>query len=172
MRKALYILGELAEEDIVFLASAGKVNDFADGDILLESGRSVDALYFITEGGFDVVVASGDVVASLDVGDVIGEMSFIEKQPPSVNVVARGASRVLAVPRDALLSALDERPQFSARFYKALATFLSDRLRTTTAKAMGDVQGQQTIDEHLLDVMHIAGDRMLRLIEMLEGRDR
>lgn len=169
MRKALYILGDLAEEDIVFLAKAGRILELDDGETLVCAGTAPDALYFLTSGAMDVRVANGAVVAQLGIGDVVGEMSFVENRPPETDVVASEACRLLAVPRASLDAELKANPAFSARFFKALATFLSDRLRTLTAQMAGNAAAADELDERLLDMVHVAGDRMRRLIAMMDS---
>ncbi|MBC2777061.1 cyclic nucleotide-binding domain-containing protein [Parasphingopyxis marina] len=168
MRKALYILGDLAEEDVVFLSKAGSIVELGEGERLVRAGVPVEALYFLTAGAMDVRLANGAVVASLGVGDVIGEMSFVEKRPPDTDVIASEPCRLLAVPRDALDRELGTNPAFAGRFFKALATFLSDRLRSLTADVAGSGGGDGEIDERLLDIVHVAGDRMVRLIALMD----
>ena len=167
MRKSLYILGDLDDRDIIWLSRHGSRRSISAGSALVAAGRDPEALFFVTDGRFRVSRADGRVVAELGAGDVVGEMSFVEKRPPSADVTALTDGRVLAVPRDAILAAFREDPGMAARFYRALAVFLSDRLRVTTEQS-GDSAGE--LDEGLLDTLHIAGDRMLRLIDMLEGR--
>lgn len=170
MRKALYILGDLTEEDVIFLAKAGEIVQFDPGDVIIKAGVEVKALYFLTSGSMDVRLPNGIIIASLGIGDVAGEMSFVEKRPPEADVVATKACRLLAVSRTALNAELDQNSPFSGRFYKALATFLSDRLRATTAMAAGGNADEDELDERLLDMVHVAGDRMLRLIDLMEKR--
>ena len=168
MRKALYILGDLNEEDIVFLAHPGKIRELADGETLIQSGVTVDALYFLTSGSMVVRITNGAEVAQLGIGDVVGEMSFVENRPPDAGVIASEPCRLLAVPRAAIDAELKANPAFAGRFYKALATFLSDRLRTMTANMAGGGSTGDELDERLLDMVHVAGDRMLRLIELMD----
>ena len=171
MRKALYMLGDLAEEDILFLARAGDVGGYDIGDVLIHSGKRPDALHIVTHGSFAVRLPDGRTVATLEVGDVVGEMSFVEDRLPETDVIALEPSRALAVPRAALDAELAAQPAFAGRFYKALATFLSDRLRSLTAERQGGLSSGEVLDERLLDIVHVAGDRMLRLIAILEGRE-
>ncbi len=168
MRKALYILGDLTEDDVLFLAKAGEIVELGANEPLVEAGVAIDALYFLTRGTMEVRLRNGTAVAQLDVGDVVGEMSFVEKRPPDTNVVAREPCRLLAVPRAALDIELKANPAFAGRFFKALATFLSDRLRSLTADMAGGSASNDELDERLLDMVHVAGDRMLRLIELME----
>lgn len=171
MRKALYILGDLNDRDLIFLAEQGQIRLIPAGDPVIEAGEPVHFLFFVTEGELQVQTPGGMKIADLGVGDVIGEMSFVEKSSPSVSVVARRPSRILAVPRNALFEEFTRNQGFAARFYRALAVFLSDRLRTTTSEASGEELDNE-LDEGLLDNLHVAGDRMLRLIDLLEGRVR
>ena len=172
MRKSLYILGDLAEEDILFMADKGNIVELAADEPLVRSGVAVDALYFLTQGAMEVRLADGRSIASLGIGDVVGEMSFVEKRAPETDVVATEPSRLLAVPRKCLDAELSSNPAFAGRFFKALATFLSDRLRTLTADIGGGARSANELDERLLDVVHVAGDRMLRLIELMDRNSR
>lgn len=174
MRKALYILGDLDDHDLVWLSANGEVIKLGGGETLIHAGKAVKHLYFVTEGSLAVAVPTGGIVATLSVGDVIGEMSFVEKRSPDVSVVAQGPCRLLRIKREALLQEFTANTGFSARFYRALAVFLSDRLRTATLEGRytGEIAIDNELDEGLLDTLHVAGDRMRRLIDVLEGRER
>lgn len=171
MRKALYILGDLNDRDLIFLAEHGQIRIVTAGEQVIQAGEPLHFLFFVTEGDLQVQTPGGMSIADLGVGDVIGEMSFVEKSSPSVSVVARRTSRILAIPRSVLMTEFARNQGFAARFYRALAVFLSDRLRTTTSEAAGEELDNE-LDEGLLDNLHVAGDRMLRLIDLLEGRVR
>lgn len=168
MRKALYILGELEDRDIIWLSRGGVRRDLAPGETLIAAGREVRDLYFVTDGEFAVTAASGAAIATVALGDVLGEMSFVEKRLPGATVTALDHARVLAIPREAILAEFERDAGFAARFYRALAIFLSDRLRAATAQGGDDPE----LDETILDTLHQAGDRFVRLIALLEGRER
>ncbi len=181
MRKALYMLAELNETDIRWLAGQGSHRTVARDEVLIAEGRAVDTLYIVTDGLLEVVIGrAGTQIARLVSGDIVGEMSLIEKSPPSVSVRALEQSRVLAVPHGPIVQRLERDPAFSARFYKAIAVFLSDRLRSTVARlgygheemdARSRFEAENELDEGLLDNIHVAGDRMRRLIALLEGAE-
>lgn len=163
MRKGLIILGDLRDEDLIWLSRAGELREIPASEAIITAGHEVKDLFFITNGHFSVEI-NGTSVAELAIGDVLGEMSFVEKRAPSASVIAGEGARVLAVPRDKLMREFETNDGFAARFYRALAVFLSDRLR-----AMGPSGERDEIDEGLLETLHVAGDRMLRLIDLLEG---
>jgi CRP/FNR family cyclic AMP-dependent transcriptional regulator len=168
MRNTLYILSDLSDRDLLWLHSAGALRDLAPGERLIEAGREVRDLYFVLGGELSVLLPDGRQVARLGLGDVVGEMSFVEKRLPSASVRAESAVRLLAIPRDKIIGRFEEDAGFAARFYRALAVFLSDRLRTASGGAALD-EADGELDEGVLDSIHVAGDRFLRLVRLLSG---
>ncbi len=177
MRKALYILADLRDEDIRWFARHGEQRSLAPGSSLITAGQAVKDLYIVTSGTLEVRDGKQNVIAQLGMGDIIGEMSFVEKRPPSVSVNAQEECRVLAVNQRLLLAEFKTNEGMAARFYRALAVFLSDRLRSATTVISIDGQSSQQdfedaneLDETILDGLHTAGERLIRLIDALEGR--
>jgi len=70
-------------------------------------------------------------VASLGSGEMLGEISLVDESPPSATVVVVEPSHVLHVPRSTLNAKLDADSAFAARLYRAIAMFLSIRMRGT-----------------------------------------
>ena len=167
MRKALYILADLEDRDLLWLNQAGRVLSLSAGQALIDAGRDVTDLFFVIDGEFAVTLPNGQTIARLATGDVAGEMSFVEKRAPGASVIATNAAQVLAVGRQAMLSQFAADTAFAARFYRALAVFLSDRLRTATGGSSG---AAEELDEGILDTLHVAGDRFTRLMDLLAGR--
>lgn len=169
MRMALYILADLLDEDLLWLNRVGSLREIRAGEALIDAGREVRDLYFVVAGEFEVLIDRDRVVARLAQGDVAGEMSFVENRLPSASVIATSPAQVLAVPRAAMTEHLARDVGFAARFYHAMAVFLSDRLRTATSgTASGDVE---VLDGALLDSLHVAGDRFTRMLDLLARRE-
>ncbi len=164
MRRALYILADLEDRDLIWLRQMGELLRLAAGDTLIKAGQEVHDLFFVIEGKLSVLLPNGERVSYLAVGDVIGEMSFVEKRLPSTSVIAETDCVLLAVPRGAILARFATDAAFAARFYRALAVFLSDRLRSTVGGSDSD-----ELDDGVLDGLHVAGDRFIRLIGLLAG---
>lgn len=179
MRKALYILADLDDRDLEWLRESGSLKKVAAGEIIIREGTPVEKLYIVIDGKLEVVLGDGKRVAELSVGDIVGEMSLIEKRPPSASVRVIEEVKLLAIPQSTVRHRLDTDAPFAARFYRALAVFLSDRLRSTVAtlgygkpadeSVHQALERENELDEGLLDTLHVAGDRMRRLIAMLEG---
>ena len=179
MRKALYILADLQDQDLLWFADVGTYQKIRSDTELITAGNNVDTLFIVIDGELDVVLPSGKRVASIGTGDILGEMSLIEKRAPTVSVITSRDSKLLAIPHTVISEHLRQDSGFAARFYHALAVFLADRLRSTVSQlGYGDAkledsqeafEREHELDENLLDSVHVAGDRMLRLISLLEG---
>ncbi|MFN7167302.1 MAG: hypothetical protein ACK4NV_09665, partial [Pannonibacter sp.] len=78
-------------------------------------------------------------------------------------------TRVLALEKALIEKRLAETPAFAARFYKALAIFLADRLRTTTLRGKGgSAPAEDELDDMVLDGVSMAGLRFQQLLELLD----
>jgi CRP-like cAMP-binding protein len=171
MKKVLYILGELDDSDAEWLVGAGRSVDIPDGQAIIREGEPIDSLFFVTGGELRVTTGAGSVeLARLGTGEVVGEISYIDDRPPTATVTAVQDARVLAITRRVLTDKLESDPRFAARFYKALATFLADRLRQTLRQVEGSSEAQG-LDELDLDDLHSvsqAGVRFERILQKLQ----
>ena len=179
MRRALYILAELDDSDGRWFVDNGTHRAVRNGETMITEGVEVDTLYIVTNGEVGVYVAGNKQVAKMGTGDVVGEMSLVSRQAPSASVKGLEDAEVLAIPQKLIRERLESDTAFAARFYKALAVFLSDRVREHVLRlGYGDTRAEQAafvneneLDEAILDNVHIAGDRMRRLLALLSGRE-
>ena len=151
------------------MVAAATKQEVSEGATLIHEGKAIDSVYLVLDGQLGVTVKAlgGREVARLRCGEVVGEMSFVDSRPPSATVCAVEKSRVLAIPRDRLKTKLTQDTAFSARFYRAIAVFLSDRLRETVGRlGYGTGQpldeGSSYADEmstEMLDNLSLAGAR-------------
>jgi CRP/FNR family cyclic AMP-dependent transcriptional regulator len=177
MRKALYILGQLDDSDVEWLAREGTRRHLADGEVIVHEGQAVDALFITLGGQLRVTLRNGQEVARLSVGEIVGEIAFVDSSPPAATVTAAGEAVVLALTKSALQRRIAADAAFAARFYRALGIFLADRLRATTRRLgygeTGDLDSGAVLDDELdasvLDTVSQAGERFTRLLRMLAG---
>jgi CRP/FNR family transcriptional regulator, cyclic AMP receptor protein len=175
VRKVLYILGQLNDSDIEWLATHGTRRAVADGEVIVHEGASIEALFITLTGQFRVSLGDGKEVARLGAGEVVGEVAFVDAAPPSATVAAVGPAAILELPKAVLQQRLVSNAPFAARFYRALAIFLADRLRATTRRlgygAEGGLDNETMLTDELdlgvLDTVAQAGDRFTRLLRTL-----
>lgn len=148
MKNARYIAAGLSDADMLWLLSVGTLRSLKTGDVLVNAGKPVNEIFFVLAGSVAVRLRDGTQVARLGVGDVVGEMSFVERHSPLVSVSAEEPVEVLGIARKLILDRFEEQPEFAARFYRALAIFLSERLRETTAAVQAQAgEGQDEKDD-------------------------
>jgi len=166
MRKVLFIFGQLADSDIEWLGKNGRRKRLPRASVLIKEGVAVDTLYIVLDGELSVLQGPKQrEIARLGAGEIAGEMSFVDAKPPSATVRAASDVAVYAIPTKLLGEALDENVAFAARFYKAVATFLSDRVRKAT-----DPDYDDELDDSVLDNVDRAGARFNTLSrQLLDG---
>ena len=175
MRKALYVMGILDDEDVEWLASHGRNLGVKKDEVLIREGEPVDALFILLDGSLSVSIG-GAQVATLLTGEIVGEISFVDSQPPSATVTAGQYSHVLAVPRALLHAKIETDAWFASRFFRAMAVFLADRLRITTARLASKSGGKSSslhdedeIDLEMMDSVSLAAVRFDKLLKRLQG---
>jgi CRP/FNR family cyclic AMP-dependent transcriptional regulator len=160
MRKVLFIFGQLTDSDVDWLARAGRRQRLPARAVLIREGVPVGTLYIVLEGQLRVVHdGSGREIASLEAGEIVGEMSFVDARPPSATVYAATDVVVYTISKAVLQDHLDRDVAFAARFYKAVATFLSDRVRKATEADDPDPKSVGQLDDSVLDNLDRAGAR-------------
>jgi CRP/FNR family transcriptional regulator, cyclic AMP receptor protein len=169
MRKALLFLGILNDNDVDRMIAIGSKLVVPTGTTLIREGKAIESIYIVLDGAFAVTTASlgGKQLAHLKAGEILGEMSFVDSRPPSASVTALENSCVLNIPRNRLGELIEQDVHFACRFYKAIAVFLSDRLRTTVgllgySQTRGLEQERAYVDEidaDTLDHLELAGAR-------------
>jgi CRP/FNR family transcriptional regulator, cyclic AMP receptor protein len=176
MRKVLYILGQLSDEDVDWMAVGGRRRDARAGEVLIHEGVPISSVLVVLQGTASVTLGGGREVARIGAGEVLGEMSMIDNRPPSATVTAVEPTVLLELGRAALDAKLAADTGFAARFYRALAVFLADRVRNTNAQlgygkegAARTLADEDELDEAVLDNLHLAGARFEAIIARLAG---
>lgn len=176
IRRVLYLLGQLSDQDAEWLATAGVRMRLKPGETLIARGVMLDRLFVVLDGELSVGAADGKEIARVACGDILGEMSFVDRSPTSATVAAVTDAVVLAVDRSKIEARFDADAAFAARFYKAIAVFLADRMRNVMGQfgygkpvIDGSVMQEDELDESVLDSVHVAGSRFDRIVRRLMG---
>src|SRR6202142_1839100 len=95
--KAIPLFSDLSDEEARRLAAFATETSAAEGQILMKEGDYSVELIAIEEGTADVV-QGGTVVASLNPGDLIGEMGLLERRPRNADVIETSPMRLIKLP--------------------------------------------------------------------------
>lgn len=178
MRKVLFLFGQLNDDDVEWMMRAGRKHFVPRDGVLIRQGVEIDALFILLEGRLSVWLATRQgekEIARLNAGEIVGEMSFVDARPPSATVKALEDSNVYALPRPVLTAKLATDLGFAARFYKALAIYLSSTVRERhralgygddSALAEAEDDGDE-LDPNVLDGVYLAGERFDRMVKRL-----
>ena len=124
MLRASRIGAELSPEQSATLSELIKVRRLADGDVLVKEGTRDNHLYVLVSGTLAVVRNSGSpeevVLFTLNAGDLVGELSFIDGTEHYASLIARGDTQVFGLEREQLESLLSAHPEIVYRVMRAI----------------------------------------------------
>jgi CRP/FNR family cyclic AMP-dependent transcriptional regulator len=178
LRKVLYILGQLSDTDVDWLANMGQRIQVVKGTELIKFGVEISNLYIVLEGELSIQTNKGFELAKISSGEILGEMSLVDSRPPSASVLVLQDATLLELDKVVLQEKLDMDTGFSSRFYRSIAIFLSERMRSLvgqmgygdpsdeTSSDLGELDPDE-LDANVLDNVHLAGARFERLLAKL-----
>ena len=174
MRKVLYIFGLLTDADVAWISRTGTRRRVSNGEVLIREGEPIESVIVLLQGEFVVTAQAVGEIARLGVGEIVGEMSFVDSAPPSATVSAASDGLALFLDKAAMTQKLETDEAFSRRFYRALAIFLADRLRNTVRRMGYGTEdlgakpiAKDELDVGILDQVSMAGERFDRMLKML-----
>ncbi len=174
MKNLLYILGQLEEPDLRWLRRAGSLRKLQRGETMIWEGRYSPSLFIVLQGSLVVTVAAVGRVATLRRGEVVGEISFVDHALPSATVEAAEPSLVLEVSKEALYAKVADDTAFGMRWYRAVALFMADRMRSAQMARGLPALGLDAPDEQAsgppgaqMDAAVLAKSGFQRLLKLL-----
>ena len=70
------------------MIAAGMKKELPSGSVLIQEGQTVESLFLVLDGVLSVTKGSSVPIARLMSGEIVGEISFVDKHPPSASVQA------------------------------------------------------------------------------------
>jgi CRP-like cAMP-binding protein len=175
MRSSLIIFENLDEDDVAWIHQACRKQNVAAGEVLIESGTTHRKVYLLLDGRCRVNAPDGRPLGALNPGDLMGEVSFVDKRKTVARVTADTAAVVAVLDEDVLTDKIEADTAFAARFFSAVASVLAFRLRRNLQVAIsGDVNVLDSAQEFAgeidgvdLDATAKAGARLAYLLKKL-----
>ena len=123
------VFADLAPGEFRRLMTVAQWRDISTGSMIVEQDSVVADMMVLKQGGFDVRV--GDrVIARLQPGQFIGEMSFISGEKATADVVATEPSLVLVWAQESLNSLLEKKPSLAFKIRGILGRDVVAKLRS------------------------------------------
>lgn len=107
--------------------------DLKPGDYLMREGEDSTEMYLLKQGTMEVIKTKGTEdkqIGTIYAGELVGEMSFLDRAPRSASVRAIGECKVNVIPSEKFEKVLEELPSWM----RALMNTLLDRLRKANSR--------------------------------------
>ena len=143
-RVPLFSLLTVAQAEVI--SGAVIKRRFKRGEALVEQGQKSNALFILLTGRARVVTSDSRgrevILATLDQGDYLGEMSIIDNEPHSATVRAEVQTDVLMLGRTEFARCLTENASMSLVVMRGLVKRLRHADRKIESLALLDVYGR------------------------------
>ena len=122
--------GQLGGASRSRLLASATLEDYVAGDHIFEEGETADAIFLVLDGQVALMKSAPGgrqaVIASLGVGDYLGDMGVIDQRPRSAGAVAIGATKLARLAAAPFLEVLLAEPApVCLQFFREIA----ERLR-------------------------------------------
>ncbi|MBT3980116.1 MAG: cyclic nucleotide-binding domain-containing protein [Bacteriovoracaceae bacterium] len=113
-----------------------KMHQYLAGDVVIREGEESTSVFFVKEGLLGVYKRRGTKeiqVGTIKTGEVVGEMSFFDKEPRCATVKAIQASVVNEVESSVFKSFFKGQP----KWHQNIVLLILQRIRRTNLRARG-----------------------------------
>ncbi len=130
--KKNYLVVGLADDAIQEIAALAEIKTFFGNDLLIKMNDKSSDLFVILDGRVKVITSTGDYLADIGPGSVLGEVSLIDDQPRSADVICVGTVKVAKIPAKQLRTLMNTKREMGFVVLANLARVLCGRLRTAS----------------------------------------
>ncbi|HEX5478017.1 MAG TPA: cyclic nucleotide-binding domain-containing protein [Burkholderiales bacterium] len=143
------LLENFSTGEVRLLAHFMEVYRAEAGVEVIREGEGGDFLLMLVEGKVEVRKRdrwnTPRLVATVEAGKILGEMSMIDGEPRFATCVATGPCIVAVLDRESLARIIVEQPMLGAKILMELVLMLSQRLRSTSERLLG--LGEESVQQ-------------------------
>jgi CRP-like cAMP-binding protein len=140
------LLENFSQPEALLLAQFMEVYRAPPGAEIIREGEGGDFMLMLLEGAIEVHKRdrwnTPQLLASVESGRTLGEMSMIDGQPRFATCVATQPSLIAVLDRESLARIIVEQPLLGAKVLMELVLMLSHRLRATSQRLLGLLDDQ------------------------------
>jgi CRP/FNR family cyclic AMP-dependent transcriptional regulator len=107
--RQLALFAKMSEAELTRFAALGEPVDAEPGAVLIDQGDVGVECFFVIEGEAGIF-SSGEHVANIGSGSIVGEMALVGHRPRNASVIAQTPMRLLAFDIGHFRTLLDEMP--------------------------------------------------------------
>ncbi len=132
--KTVPFFNELSHRQLKTVLDTMFERNFEPDELIFTEGQPGAALFLILDGKVAVEMCRENhttILAVLEKGAFLGEMALLNEAPRSANARSLERTYTLALYRNDLSRLIQRDPQTACQIYRALASIVGDRLRST-----------------------------------------
>ena len=138
------IFWDLKSEELGYIAEKMVARHYDNGNYIFLEDSDGEQCFFVLEGSVKVTRLSKDgrevILAMLNEGDFFGEMSLLDGESRSANVIALEKTEVLTLDRRDFLDVVNDYPQIAVMLLKELAGRLRKSDRQIASLSLSDAE--------------------------------
>ncbi len=142
--QSVSIFWDLNENDLGHIADKMVAKHFENGNYIFLEDSEGEQCFFVLEGSVKVTRLSKDgrevILAILNEGDFFGEMSLLDGESRSANVIALEKTKVLTLDRNDFIAVVNDYPQIAVQLLKELARRLRKSDRQIASLSLSDAE--------------------------------
>ena len=144
--ESIPLFSKLNESSSLSLARECRFKHVEKGEVLFFQSDPSELAYIVRTGDISIILNSSDgremVINEMHSGDLFGELGILTKKPRSTSAITRTKSELLVIPRQALLSVIENEPQLALRILEITASRLQVSSEREGALAFMDAQAR------------------------------
>ncbi len=142
--QSVSIFWDLNEDELGHIADKMVAKHFENGNYIFLEESEGEQCFFVLEGSVKVTRLSKDgrevILAMLNEGDFFGEMSLLDGESRSANVIALEKTKVLTLDRNDFIAVVNDYPQIAVQLLKELARRLRKSDRQIASLSLSDAE--------------------------------
>ena len=142
--QSVSLFWDLAEKELGYISEKMVLRHYEAGQMILLEASEGEQCFFVTEGSVEITRLSNEgrevILAILNDGDFFGEMSLLDGESRSANVIALDDTKVLTLNRNDFLLVIKEYPQIAIQLLKEMALRLRKSDRQIASLSLSDAE--------------------------------
>ena len=142
--KTVSLFWDLDKTELGYISDKMVSKKFENGNLIFLEESEGKNLFFVVEGSVKVTRLSKDgrevILAMLNAGDFFGEMSLLDGESRSANVIALEKTEVLSLKRDDFLVVLQNYPKIAIQLLKEMTSRLRKSDRQIVSLSLSDAE--------------------------------
>ena len=142
--KTVSLFWDLDKTELGYISDKMVSKKFENGNLIFLEESEGKNLFFVVEGSVKVTRLSKDgrevILAMLNAGDFFGEMSLLDGEARSANVIALEKTEVLSLNRDDFLDVLHDYPKIAIQLLKEMTSRLRKSDRQIVSLSLSDAE--------------------------------